>query len=71
MSNQAINRNSVLSFFSSLGEHCRAVLPDNCEKCGMRIFCYTPPCEISGAMVQQVIDLLEGETRRDTDCPIR
>ena len=66
-----INREAVLAFMEAMKKHCESVFPDNCDKCCMRLFCYTPPCEMSSALTHLVIDFLEGETHRGRENPIR
>lgn len=47
----------VLKFHQAMKNHCLAENA-NCEKCCMRLFCYTPPCEKTDSMMETVMAFL-------------
>ncbi len=47
-----------VSFFKAIKKHCIDQDAD-CTKCDLRLYCYTPPCELTDYMMQKVISFLE------------
>lgn len=56
----------TLDFHRELKEHCKA--QEGCEKCCMRLYCYTPFCEKTEYMVNEVIAFLDIEHNRTEGC---
>ena len=46
-----------LDFYRALKRHC--IQEDDCTKCCMRLYCYTPPCEQTDSMMEKVIAFLD------------
>ena len=52
-------RAAVRRFHEALGKRCADVsMRDNCMACDMRLYCYTPPKEITAGMVDRVVDFI-------------
>lgn len=58
---------SVMKFHRELKQHC-SEQKDGCEKCCMRLYCYTPPCEKTDYMVNEVTTYLNIENNRMECC---
>ena len=43
-------------FYKALKEHCQKT--QDCENCCMRLFCHTPPCDVTDRMMKSVIIFL-------------
>lgn len=56
-----------MDFHRELKQHCINEKAE-CEKCCMRLYCYTPPCERTDFMMQEVIEYLNIENNRMEDC---
>lgn len=53
-------RQAIHEFYRLLKSTCESVsLEDNCARCGMRLFCHTPPKGVTADMLDQVMDCLE------------
>ena len=48
-----------IDFYRALKQHC--IEAKDCEKCCLRLYCYTPPCEQSEGMMDKVVKFLEQE----------
>lgn len=46
-----------MDFYRALKQHCIQAKAE-CEKCCLRLYCYTPPCEQTDGMVDKVISFL-------------
>ncbi len=61
-----------IDFHRAIKRHCIAAAKSSgeagCEACCLRLYCYTPPCERTDAMMGHVIQYLSNGRNR-TDCP--
>lgn len=57
----------AIQFHNELKQHCKEQ-KDGCEKCCMRLYCYTPFCEKTDYMVNEVIAYLDIAHNRMEDC---
>lgn len=57
----------AIQFHNELKQHCKNQI-DGCEKCCMRLYCYTPFCEKTDYMVGEVIAYLDIAHNRMEDC---
>ena len=57
----------TIQFHKELKQHCKEQI-DGCEKCCMRLYCYTPFCEKTDYMVEEVIAYLDIAHNRTEDC---
>lgn len=46
-----------ITFYRNLKQHCTDQNAE-CTKCCLRLYCYTPPCERTDAMMEKVIEFL-------------
>lgn len=56
----------TMQFHKELKQHC--IKAGDCEKCCMRLYCYTPPIERTEHMVNEIISYLDIENNRMEDC---
>lgn len=49
-----------IEFYRAIKQHC-AQSEGQCEKCCLRLYCYTPPCELTDCMMENVISFLFSE----------
>lgn len=49
-----------MDFYRAMKAHCQNMKAE-CENCCMRLYCYTPPCEITDSMMDKVISFLATE----------
>lgn len=61
------NNKDIIQFHSELKQHCKEQ-KGGCEKCCMRLYCYTPFSEKTDYMVGEVIAYLDIEHNRMGDC---
>lgn len=47
-------------FHRAMKEHCQSVQAE-CQNCCMRLYCYTPPCEQTDGMIDNIISFLSIE----------
>lgn len=47
----------LMEFFRDMKAHCLSMNAE-CVKCCMRLYCYTPPCELTDSMVEKVTSFL-------------
>ena len=52
-----------VDFYRAIKDHCSRENAD-CEKCCLRLYCYTPPCEVTDSMMEKVISFLDLEQTR-------
>lgn len=56
----------AIEFHKGLKQHC--IQTGGCEKCCMRLYCYTPPIERTEYMVNEIIAYLDIENNHTEDC---
>lgn len=47
-------------FYRAMKDHCQSMNAE-CENCCMRLYCYTPPCNMTDFMMDKVISFLATE----------
>ncbi len=57
----------TIQFHKELKQHCKEQI-DGCEKCCMRLYCFTPFCEKTYYIVREVIAYLDIAHNRTEDC---